>query len=82
MFEFDSKTNENCEWWTERVKNIIDIGIATEQIREVDSYALGYTLWSFLRGYNVDAVKRGLSKEEAVERFKTAFGYILKGLIK
>ena len=82
MFEFDSKTNENCEWWTESIKKLIDIAIATEQIREVDSYALGYTLWSFLRGYNVDAVKRGLSKEEAIERFETAFGYILIGLIK
>lgn len=81
MFEFDSKTNENCEWWTESVKKIIDVAISTGQIREVDSYALGYTFWSFLRGYNVDAVKRGLSKEEAIERFKTAFGYILSGLI-
>ena len=82
MFEFDSKTNENCEWWTESIKKIIDVAIATNQIREVDSYALGYTLWSFLRGYNVDALKRGLSKEEAVERFKISFGYLLDGVKK
>lgn len=82
MFEFDSKTNENCEWWTESIKEIIDVAIATKQIREVDSYALGYTLWSFLRGYNVDALKRGLSKGEAVERFKISFGYLLEGVKK
>lgn len=82
MFEFDSKTNKNCDWWTEKIKAIIDVAIATGQIKEVDSNALGYTLWSFLRGYNVDAIKRGLSKEEAVERFKISFGYLLEGVKK
>lgn len=82
MFEFDSKTNANCNWWTEAIKKIVDTAIATGQVKEVDSEILGYTLWSFLRGYNVDVVKRGISKEEAIERFKIGFGYLLEGVRK
>lgn len=79
-FEVDSSSSENFVWWTNEIKKIIEIGKATKQIRDVDSELLSYTVWCFVRGYNADAVKRNLSKEEAVQYFKFGLGCLFEGI--
>lgn len=81
MFELDSYTDTNRIWWTNKIKKMIDIGRATNQIKDIDSDMLSYTMWCFLRGYNADAVNRKLSKEDAVNSFKLVLGCLLDGLM-
>ena len=79
-FEYDSSSPENIVWWTNEIKKIIEIGKATRQIRDVDSELLSYTVWCFIRGYNADAVKRNLSKEEAVRYFTFGLNCLYDGI--
>lgn len=82
MFENDSLSNGNYEWWTGEIKKLIDYAKERELIRDVDSTALSYAIWCFCRGYNADAVGRALPKEEALEKFRYGFGFLLEGLKK
>ncbi len=79
-FEYDSSSPENIVWWTNEIKKIIEVGKSTGQIRDVDSELLSYTVWCFIRGYNADAVKRNLSKEDAVRYFKFGLGCLYDGI--
>ena len=79
-FEFDSIKEANRIWWTEKIQEIIGIGIETGQMKEVDAKMLSYTIWCFFRGYNADAVNRKLSKEEAVANFKFGLNCLFDGL--
>lgn len=79
-FEFDSKTDENRLWWSEKIKRLIEIAKETKQIKNVDSDMLSYTLWCFFRGYNADVVHRHLSKEEAVKNFKYSIECLFEGV--
>ncbi len=80
MFEFDSATDSNRIWWTDSIKQIIEVAKETGQLVDVDSDMLSYTIWCFFRGYNADAVKRKLSVEEAVKRFKFGLHCLFYGL--
>ena len=81
MFEFDSSTDTNRIWWMNKIKEIIEVAKATNQLKkDVDSDMLSYTVWCFFRGYNADAVKRQLSKEEAVKRFKFGLKCLFNGV--
>ncbi|MBQ4095441.1 MAG: TetR/AcrR family transcriptional regulator [Oscillospiraceae bacterium] len=80
MFEFDSSTDSNRIWWTDSIKKIIEVAKETGQLIDVDSDMLSYTIWCFFRGYNADAVKRKLSVEEAVSRFKFGLHCLFYGL--
>lgn len=80
MFEFDSENDSNRIWWTDRIKEIIEVAKQTNQLREVDSEKLSYAIWCFLRGYNADAVRRKLSVEEAVDSFKFGLNCLFDGL--
>lgn len=82
MFEFDSATDENRQWWIDRIKEIIMVGKETNQLFDVDADMFSYTMWCFIRGYCADAIKRGLSKENAVSCFKFGIECLLNGVIK
>lgn len=80
MFEFDSLKETNRIWWTEKIREIIEVGKATGQIKNVDSDMLSYMMWTFLRGYNADAVNRKLSKEEAIANVKFGMNCLFDGI--
>ena len=80
MFEFDSVKEANRIWWTNKIREIIEIGKATGQLKPVDSEKLSYTVWCFLRGYNADAVNRKLSQEEAAENVKFGMKCLFDGI--
>lgn len=83
VFEHDSLTSSNREWWTKEIKKIIDYAKAHNYIEEdVDSEMLSYTIWCFIRGYNADAVSRKLSREDAVKYYKYGINFLFKGLMK
>ena len=80
MFEFDSSTDTNRLWWMNKIKEIIEVAKETKQLKDVDSEMLSYTVWCFFRGYNADAVKRKLSVDEAVKRFKFGLSCLFDGV--
>ncbi len=82
MFELDSVAEDNRIWWTNKIKYLIKKGKDTGNIKDVDDDKLSYTIWCFLRGYNADAVKRKLPKEEAAEGRRTGLGYLFEGIKK
>lgn len=82
VFENDSLSKSNYEWWTTEIKKLIDYAMEHDYIKQVDSEVLSYSLWCFCRGYNADAVGRNIPKDEAVAKFKYSFGFILEGLKK
>lgn len=80
MFEHDSLTDFNRNWWTKKIHELLDYGIAHKYIRDVDYDTISYAAWCFCRGFNADAVSRRIPKEEAVKHFRAGFGYLLDGL--
>ncbi len=79
-FESDSVSRENHEWWIREIKRLIDFAKSRKYIKDVDSEVLSYSIWCFCRGYNADAVGRGLPNEEALKNFKYSFAFLLEGL--
>ena len=47
---------------------------------DVDVDVMSYSLWCFWRGYNADAVVRGMPREEAIKGCQYSFGIMLDGL--
>ena len=82
VFENDSLTQSNYEWWMVEIKKLIDYAKEHDYIKDVNSDMLSYSIWCFCRGYNADAVARKLPKDEAVKNFKYGFGFLLAGLKK
>ena len=81
IFENDSRSQSNYEWWMCAIKRMLTYAKEKAYIRaDADVDVLSYSLWCFWRGYNADAVGRGLPKEEAVKGCKYSFGIILDGL--
>ena len=81
VFENDSLTQKNYEWYQTTIKKLFDYAKEHDLIKEVDSEVLGYAIWCFCRGYNADAVMR-MPKEEAVKKFKYSFRILLDGIKK
>lgn len=80
IFEYDSLSKINYEWYMGRIRSLFAYAKANELIRsDIDSEALGYAIWCFCRGYNADAVMR-MPKDEAVKNFKYSFRILLDGL--
>ncbi len=81
VFENDSRSQSNYEWWMSAIKQMLTYAKEKRYIRsDADVDVLSYSLWCFWRGYNADAVGRGVPKEEAVRGCKYSFGIILDGL--
>lgn len=80
IFESDSVSGGNYEWWKSEIKKLIEFGKSRKYLRDVDSDAMGYAIWCFIRGYNADAVGRKLPREEAVKNFRYSFGVLLDGM--
>lgn len=81
VFENDSVSQSNFEWWRTEIKKLIEYAKERNYIKEnVDSEIMSYSIWCFCRGYNADAVGRKLPKEEAVKNFKYSFSILLEGM--
>ncbi len=82
VFENDSHSKSNYDWWTREIKKLIDYAKGRGLIKDVNSEILSYSIWCFCRGYNADAVGRHLPREEAIKNFRYSFGFLLEGLKK
>ncbi len=82
VFENDSVTNSNFQWWITEIKKILDYAIAKEYIKKVNTDMTSYAIWCFIRGFNTDAIGRKLSLDEAILRYRYGFKFILDGLKK
>ena len=80
IFENDSTSSINYEWWKSEIKHLIELGKAKGALRDVDSEIMSYSIWCFIRGYNADAIARKLPRDEAVKNFKYSFGILLDGM--
>ena len=81
VFENDSRSQSNYDWWVSTIKQMLIYAKEKGYVRaDADAEVLSYSLWCFWRGYNADAVGRGIPKEEAVKNCKYSFGIILDGL--
>lgn len=80
VFEYDSVSNENYEWWKNEIKKLILLGQSKGCIKDVDPDIMSYAIWCFIRGYNADVVGRQLPREEAVRHFRYSFGVLLDGM--
>ena len=81
VFENDSVSKFNYEWYLTRIKELFAYAKEKNLIKEVDAEVLSYAIWCFCRGYNADAVTR-MPKEEALAKFKYSFRFLLEGLKK
>lgn len=81
IFENDSRSQSNYEWWMNAIRQMLSYAKGKGYVRaDVDVDVLSYSLWCFWRGYNADAVGRGVPKHEAIKNCKYSFGIILDGL--
>ena len=81
VFNSDSILTGNFEWWRSEIKSLIEIGKSGGHLRmNVDTDVMSYAIWCFIRGYNADAVGRGIPKDEAVKNFIYSFNVLLDGM--
>jgi len=80
VFENDSQSKSNFEWWTAEIKRLIDYAKEKKLIKNIDSESMSYSIWCFCRGFNADAVGRNIPREEAIKRFQYSFGILLNGM--
>ena len=81
VFIQDSVSAENFLWWRERIRGFIDLGRQNHLVRpDLDGDKISYAIWCFIRGYNTDALARGLPEKEAVDGFLYSFGVFLEGM--
>ncbi len=80
VFENDSVTDSNYQWWIEEIKKILNYVINKGYIKKVDTEMTSYAIWCFIRGFNTDAIGRKLSLDEAIKRYRYGFKFILDGL--
>ena len=80
VFETDSESQVNYDWWISEIKKLIDYEKERGFIKNIDSDIMSYAIWCFCRGYNADAVGRQIPKEEAVKRFRYSFSILLDGM--
>lgn len=80
VFETDSVSDANYEWWKEQIKKLIEFAKANGFVKNIDSDIMSYSIWCFIRGYNADALGRKIPKEMAVKNFKYSFKILLDGM--
>ena len=81
IFMQDSLSAENYLWWRERILEYIELGKKRGVAKpEIDSETMSYAIWCFIRGFNTDALARGISEEKALRDFRYSFGVLLDGM--
>ena len=81
IFESDSVSSGNFAWWNRQISHLFEVGKSRGHIRaDVDVARMSYAVWCFIRGYNADAVSRGIPRDEAVQNFRYSFGILLDGM--
>lgn len=80
VFENDSVSNRNFEWWNGEIKKLIEFGKSRGYVKDIDTEIMSYAIWCFIRGYNADALGRKIPKDTAVANFKYCFGVLLDGM--
>ena len=81
FFKSDSVLTGNFDWWKNEIIKLIEIGKSRGHLRaDVDTEVMSYAIWCFIRGYNADAVGRGIPKDEAVRNFIYSFNILLNGM--
>ena len=81
IFIQDSVSAENFLWWRGRIREFIDFGKERRLVRpDLDCDKISYAIWCFIRGYNTDALARGIPEAEAVDGFLYSFGIFLEGM--
>ncbi len=81
VFIQDSISAENFLWWRERIRELIDLGKRKRLVRQdLDCDKISYAIWCFIRGYNTDALARGIPEAEALDGFQYSFGVLLEGM--
>ncbi len=81
VFENDSLSHGNYLWWKGEIARLIDDGKRRGLLLpSLDTDAMSYAIWCFIRGYNADAVGRGVPRDEALTRFRYSFGILLDGM--
>ena len=81
IFGSDIFTQQNYEWYLNRIKELIALGRSKNLLKDFDDDAMSYYIWCSCRGFNTDIVMR-MPKETAVEIFKESFKFLLKGIKK
>ncbi len=82
IFQNDSVSGSNYRWWCAKIKEVIEHAKINGYIRDVDSDAMSYSIWCFIRGFNADAVSRNIPMDEAVRTFRYSFGVLVEGMKK
>lgn len=80
VFENDSHSQSNYNWWYTEIRKLIDYAKERQYIKNIDSDAMSYAIWCFCRGYNADAVGRHLPMDLAVQNFRYSFSILLDGM--
>ena len=80
VFENDSHSQSNYNWWYTEIRKLIDFAKEKQYIKNIDSDAMSYAIWCFCRGYNADAVGRHLPMDIAVQNFRYSFSILLDGM--
>ncbi len=82
VFENDSVSDDNYRWWTNEIKIILDYAVENGYIIEVNTEKASYAIWCFIRGFNADAIGRNMPLEEALDKYRYGFSFIMNGLKK
>ena len=81
IFEADCASPDNFTWWQEEIKKLIRTGKELHWLRsDLDEAVVGYSIWCFIRGFNADALGRGIPEDEALARFRYGFDLMLSGM--
>lgn len=80
VFDTDSVSSSNFEWWKTEISRLIEFGKTGGHFGNVDTEKMSYAIWCFIRGYNADAISRGLPRDEAVANFRYSFRILLEGM--
>ncbi|MBE6575538.1 MAG: TetR/AcrR family transcriptional regulator [Ruminococcaceae bacterium] len=80
VFDNDSVSRDNYAWWKAEICRLIEFGKSHGHIKDIDTDAVSYAVWCFIRGYNADALGRNLPREKAIADFRYSFGILLDGM--
>ncbi len=80
VFDNDSRSQKNYEWWKAEIEKIIEYAKQQKIIKDLDTHIMSYSIWCFIRGYNADALGRKIPLEEAINNFRYSFSVLLDGM--